>query len=275
MKTKISLLCIACSGLINTQLQGQNILLHPAVTSMYPVGSVADSLVVFGFVGNPAIAVQNKRNFIALYHQRPYFIEGVNNIIAAATFSGIMSDSKLGICFARNTFSGYHQSEGMLSYAQSLNKEIALGIQLGARVVHYPETKNILMPFGKIGMQIRPRPTYTIGIFLAQYADFSSSRNKLYLPTSIQAGLGLNITRDFFAAVDFRQSVGVDPELIIFMRYQLHKLVAVHWGMSLLQGKADAAVTFQLHRINLGLSSAYHPQLGISPGLNISYAINN
>lgn len=275
MKTKLSLLCIACFGLHGAQLQGQTILLHPAVTSMYPVGSVADSIAVFGFVGNPAIAVQNKRNFIGLYHQRPYFIEGVQNFMATATFSGFISDSKLGICFARNAFSGYHQSEGLLSYAKSLNKEIALGIQLGLRAVHYPETKNILIPLGKIGIQIQPGSTYKIGFCLAQYADFSASKSKFYLPTAIQAGLGLNITRDFFAAVDFRQSVDVDPELIIFMRYQLHRLVSVYWGMSLLQGKADAAVIFQLQRMNLGLSTAYHPQLGFSPGLQISYSINN
>lgn len=274
MKTMICALCCCSLYLCSNQLLGQKIFLHPALVGIYPAGSVADSHNTFGFVSNPANVSTDNRNFIGIFDRQPYLLKDLNNFIAVASCSGLQEDSRIGVCYARNDFSGYHQCDAMLSYGQHLHKDVLLGLQLGARSTRYPASKAQIVPFAKLGFQLLLEEKYNLGFCIMQYMEPSNATNKFYLPSSIQAGLGVSFTKEFFMAIDFRQAAGLTPELLLFTRYTPHRLVSVNWGMNILEGEIDVAFSFQLQRMNIGLSTAYHPQLGLSPGLRFSYLLN-
>ena len=215
----------------------------------------------FSFCQNPAAVVQTNGMCAAIYSERKYGLDELN------LFTGVVSIKKkndaFGFEFHFLKWSHFSQSLLGLNYGRSLGR-----IDFGGRIVYqnmkiagYLNTKSIS---GEVGGILRLSQKVNAGV----HFSIHGSENNTYI---YGAGIGCEVSENVFAgAAIFKQS-NDRPSSNVGLIYRPASQFKLKAGLITESRQPYLSAGWQLSNLAVEIALSYHPQLGMSPGLFVSY----
>lgn len=221
---------------------------------------------VFSFIANQASLAQLKTNAAGIYGERRFLLNELSSYTAVAgikTFSG-----NFGL---KANYSGgkeYNESMAGLAYARSLGNKLDVGALFNfhnIRITEYGNTSAIGFEAGVL-MHLTDKLHTGIQISNPIGGKFGKTNDEK-LSSLYTLGIGYDASEKFMASMEIQKEEDQPINVNAGMQYRFMKQLISRIGVSSATSSGWIGVGFMKHSIRVDVSAAYHPQLGVTPGL--------
>jgi len=227
---------------------------------------------VFSFTANQAALAQLKNSAAAVYAERRFLLEELDQYTAAVGFT--TPSGNFGLKTQYNGFSGYNESQLGLAYARKLGTKLAIGAQFNYNAVRiaggYGSASAISIEWGTVlhlterlhtGFHVNNPFGGKLGI---NHPDNGQAEK---IATVYTFGAGFDASNKFFFGASIEKEEDKPVSVNAGFQYLLIPQIRVRAGMATATSSAWLGIGLTLKSFRLDLTSSYHPHLGISPGL--------
>jgi hypothetical protein len=221
---------------------------------------------VFSFTANQASLAQLKNPAAGVYGERKFLLSELNNYTAAIglpTHSG-----NFGLKTAYSGFSDYNETQMGLAYARTMGSKVDMGVQFnynGIRIAGYGNASAISFEAGTI-FHLTDRLHTGFHINNPVGGKFGKEQQEK-LPSVYTVGLGYDASEKFFASAEIVKEEDQPVNVIAGFQYKIIPQLLARAGMSTTTSSAWLGIGLTWQSFRLDVTSSYHPQLGITPGL--------
>lgn len=228
---------------------------------------------VFSFTANQASLAQLKNISTAVYAERKFLLTELNNYTAVL---GIPTTSgNFGLKAAYNGFSDYNETQIGLAYGRKLGKKIDVGVQFnyqGLQITGYGNATAISFELGTI---LHLTDQLHAGVHISNPVGGKFGKDQQEKLSSVYAvGLGYEASEKFFISTEIEKEEGQPVNVNAGMQYKFIPQLLVRAGMSSATSSAWVGVGLMIRSIRFDITTSYHPQLGITPGLLLLFNFN-
>ncbi|HNY02521.1 MAG TPA: hypothetical protein PKG48_08040 [Bacteroidales bacterium] len=179
-----------------------------------------------------------------------------------------------GLTAGRSGDDRYSEISATVSFSLKLAKKFSAGVRIGylrTRTGQGYGSRNGLLC--ETGLLYQASRTLTVGIRLLNPVPFKlSARSGIALPTTLSAGISATITDGFILSAEAVRETGYPIQVRTGAELRLVRSAYIRTGFS----SAPALFTFGggllMGRITIDIASGYHPVLGFSPAVSLSYS---
>lgn len=228
---------------------------------------------VFSFTANQASLAQLTNISAAVYGERKFLLTELNSYTAAIGFP--TSSGNFGLKTVYNGFSDYNETQTGLAYARKLGKKIDVGVQFnyqGLRIAGYGNASAISFELGTI---LHLTDQLHAGIHVSNPVGGKFGKNQQEKLSSVYAvGLGYDASEKFFISAEIEKEEGQPINVNAGLQYKFIPQVLVRVGMSSATSSAWVGVGLTIKSFRVDITTSYHPQLGITPGMLLLFNFN-
>jgi hypothetical protein len=225
---------------------------------------------VFSFTTNQAALSLINNSQVGIYSERKFLLPELTVyqlVLAFVTRSG-----NIGIKTVYSGFGPYNEIQGGAAYARTLGKKAAVGIQFNYNGISVAGYGKAFALTAELGALFHITDELHMGIHIDNpVGGRFGMRRQEKVPSVYTIGFGYEPSEDFFTSVEIikeeKQPVNVNAGIQYRFARQLLVRAGVSSDVSLLW--MGAGVLWKTFRVDL--SAAFHPQLGISPGLLVLF----
>lgn len=245
--------------------------------SFIPAGQAAYSnrhVTVCSFVSNQASLAQLKKSSVGLLAERRFMLADLNSYEAVA---GIITQSgNFGLKTSYFGFKEYNESQIGLAYARSLGNKFDIGVQFNYN------SMNISSGYGKasaisfeIGCIMHLTDKLHAGIHVSNPAGGKFGNGKQEnLPREYAMGIGYDASEKVLVSTIFEKEEGEPISINAGFIYKPIPLLQVKAGILSATSSFYVGTGLNIRFFVLDITTAYHPQLGITPGLLLLFNFN-
>ena len=265
MKSRFFCLCIIIL-VSNTPLISQN--LRKSTTATY-AGLGAYSINhadVFSFISNQASLAQLKNAASGIYGERKFLLTELSHytvVFGLPTRSG-----NFGFKGDYYGFSKYNETQLALAYGRKLSDKIDLGAQFnynGIRAAGYGNAAAISVEIGAI---LHLTDKFHTGLHINNPVGGRFGKGlEEKLSSFYTFGMGYEASDKFFVSAEIIKEEDQPVNLNTGIQYKFLSQLLARIGISTAASTGWLGVGFSWRLLRLDLTAAYHPQLGITPGL--------
>jgi len=227
---------------------------------------------VFSFTSNTAALSQEKSFTAGVYGERRFLLNELNNyslVTAMPTQSG-----NFGIHALYSGFTGYNETRLGLGYARSLGKKIDIGARFnyyGISIAGYGNASAVGFEIGTIwhitdkihtGLQI----SNPVGAKFGK--DLKEKISSVY-----SFGIGYDASEKFLVSAEIIKEEDQSVNINTGLQYRIMNQLLVRAGISSATSSVWGGVGLSWGAFRLDVTTSYHPDLGITPGLLILYKL--
>lgn len=236
---------------------------QPAVLSGYQ----ADA---FSCNSDPASMVLIKQAQAGISMERKFMLNALYSYAGVAILPA--ASGHFGFRWSYGGLDAFRQSGAALAYARALGKTIQAGVQFryssisvkgygGAQTIGYVVAANAC-----IGTQMR------VGLLIGNFGTGKFNRFPgEKLPVIVSAGFAHDFSGNFVMAMNICKEEDSTPRLSAGFQYRLAETVLVKCAFSTSGSQASFGAGIRMDWFRVDVSTAYHPQLGISPGIGVLF----
>jgi len=185
------------------------------------------------------------------------FRPGNFGVIVTHSGTSLLSEIKAGISFSRK-FGKYFSAGVQFDYlriqiAEGYGSKNLISFEIG---LLYKVTRNMYLGF---------HITNPVPVKITEYPGE-------YLPTVIRLGLSYSFSSSFLAIMELEKDLTNKPVFKAGAEYIFVKPVCARIGISTNPTLITFGFGLEFNRFNLDLAGGYHPVLGFTPALSVSYA---
>lgn len=262
-------LCVVAI-LIAVHVSGQT-LRRPLASGYTGLGAYsANHSDIFSITANQASLAQLQTAAVGVYGERRFLLNELNNFTAVA---GVVTNSGN---FALNTsyagFSDYNETKLGLSYGRKLGKKVDVGAQFnynGIRISGYGNAAAISFEAGTV-LHISDKLHAGIHISNPVGGKFGKTQEEK-LASVYTAGFGYDASEKFFFTTEIEKEEYQPVNVNAGLQYKFIPQLFVRMGVSTATSAGWLGVGLLLKSFRLDITTNYHPQLGITPGLLLLY----
>lgn len=198
------------------------------------------------------------------------------NIAELGTYSaGLIlpaGKSSAGILFSHFGYSEYSREKIGLACGMQLSEKISAGIQIDYFAVR---TSNKYANYQSLtfetGILVHLSDNISAGIQL--FNPVPNSLRKSFLPSSLTAGVGIELNRSLFTAVEVTMSSG--KPLVIRMGFDYEAAADLHirGGYTTENTSFSFGTGFRLNAVMIDISFATHERLGVTTAASLAFSI--
>ncbi len=264
------IMAVTCFG----NLYAQSVRL-PVSSSYLGVGTYSKSHIDLLNAGtNQAALAQIKSISAAVFSERRFLLENMN--LHRASISLPTS----GGTFAVNTgyfgAADYNESQVSLAYGKKLGDKIDIGVQFNYhnfRVAGYGNASAVNLEAGAI---IHLTDKLHAGFHAANPAGGKIGKNgEEKLASVFKTGFGYEGSEKLVVNAEIIKEENQPIHIVAGFQYKLIPQIMIRAGISSTSSSGFAGVGLTLKKFRLDLTSSFHQQLGITPGLLIQFNFNN
>jgi hypothetical protein len=240
---------------------------RPIAAPYIGVGSYSFNHVdVFSFISNQASLAQLKNTAAGVYGERRYMLSEINNYHAAIglpTHSG-----NFGLKARYSGFSDYNETQIGLAYARKLGSKVDVGVQFnynGIGIAGYGNASAISFEAGGV-FHISDKLHTGFHIDNPVGGKFGKDQPEK-LPSVYTAGIGYDASEKFFFSAEIIKEEDQPVNVNTGLQYRFIPQLMARAGMSSATSSAWIGVGLTFKSFRLDITTSYHPQLGLSPGL--------
>ena len=261
-------LCVA----VNLQAQ---VVRQPLSIRYAGLGAYSKNFVdLFSSTTNQASLAQLKSAGFGVYGERRYLLEELNQ------FSAIVAVPTSGGTFALQGdyygFSTYNENQLGLSYGRKISNYVDIGVKFNyhtVRIAGYGSASAINFEVGTI-LHLTEKLHAGFHVYNPLSSKLGKNSNEK-LASVYQVGMGYEASDKVFLSTEIvkqeNQAVSVNAGL----QYNVAQNVFLRGGISTLTNNSYVGVGLQLGFARVDLNTAYHPQLGFTPGILLLFNFKN
>ncbi len=253
---------ITCSVLLQAQT-----LRRPVAASYTGLGAYSLNHVdVFSFMANQASLAQLKKASIGVYGERRFLLSELNNYTAAVGLPTNSGNFGLKINYAG--FEDYNETQLGLAYSRKLGNKIDVGLQFNynsIRVSSYGNSSAISFELGSV-LHITEKLHAGLHIDNPVGGKFGKD-NQEKLSSVYGFGIGYDASEKFLVSAEIEKEEDQPVNVNAGFQYKFIPQLLVRAGMSSATSSAWLGLGLTVKSFRLDVTTSYHPQLGITPGI--------
>jgi len=250
--------------------------LHRPVAANY-IGLGAYSLNhadVFSFTTNPASLSQLKNAAIGVYGERRFLLSELNNYTAA--FGLPTNTGNFGLKTGYNGFSDYNETQIGLAYGRKLGSKIDIGAQFNYNSIRIAGYGNATAISFELGTVLHLTDKLHAGVHAANPIGGKYGKDQQEKLSSVYTiGLGYDASDKFFVSFEIEKEEDRPVNVNAGMQYKFLPQLLARAGISSATSSAWVGLGLSIKSVRIDVTTSYHPQLGISPGLLLLYNFNS
>jgi hypothetical protein len=221
---------------------------------------------VFSFTSNPASLSQLKNAAAGIYAERRFLLTELSNYQAVA---GIKSTSgNFGLNMVYSGFSDYNETKLGLAYGRKLGNTLDVGAQFNynsIRIAGYGNASAISFEIGSV-VHLTEKLHAGIHINNPVGGKFGKDQSEK-LPSVYTLGLGYEASDKFFVSTEVIKEEDQPVNVNAGFQYKIIPQLLARAGISSATTSGWVGVGLSWKSCRLDITTSYHPQLGITPGL--------
>jgi long-subunit fatty acid transport protein len=253
--------------LATTFIEAQT-LRRPITTNYAGLGAYSlNHMDVFSFTANQASLAQLKNSAAGIYAERKFLLNELADYTAVA---GIITNSgNFGI---KANYAGsvdYNETQAGLAYGRKLSNKVDIGAQFNYTAIRisggYGSASAISFELGTV-LHITDKLNAGFHINNPVGGKFGKDQSEK-LSSVYRFGIGYDASTKFFISTEIEKEEDQPVNVNAGFQYKFIPQLLVRAGMSSATSTAWLGVGLTLKSFRLDITSGYHPQLGISPGV--------
>lgn len=221
---------------------------------------------VFSFTANQASLAQLKNTAAAVYGERRFLLSELNSYTAALGLP--TSSGNFGLKAGYYGFSDYNETQLGLAYGRRLGKKIDVGAQFnynGIRIAGYGNASAISFELGTI---LHLTDQLHAGFHVSNPVGGKFGNDQEEKLSSVYAvGLGYDASEKFFISAEIEKEEDQPVNVNAGMQYKFIPQLLARVGISSATSSAWIGLGLTIKSFRIDLTTSYHPQLGVTPGL--------
>jgi hypothetical protein len=246
--------------------------LHTPVTAAYTGTGVYSTghTDIFSSTFNQAALARLQFVSAGIYAERRFLLGQLDHYTAAAGLP--TSSGNFGISTRYFGFSSYNEMKLGLAYGKNLGSKTAIGTQFNYHSIGasgYGNTSAISFEIGMIN-HLSPKLHTGIHINNPVGGKFGDERQEK-LPAIYTFGLGYEASEKFFFMAEIIKEEDQPVNVNTGFQYQFFLQLMIRAGLSTATSSAWISAGLTKGSMRMDVTMAYHPQLGITPGLLVLF----
>jgi hypothetical protein len=258
------LLCLLLAILLNGFAQ---VLRRPSIAGYSSFGAYSmQHTDAFSFTNNQAALAQTKSLAVGVYGERRFLLNELNNytaIVAMPTTSGNM-----GIKVNYAGFTDFNDTQLGLAYGRKLGHKVDIGAQFNynaVRITNYGQASAISFDIGTI---FHISDKIHTGIHASNPVGGKYGKtNQEKLPAIYSIGIGYDASDKFLVSAEIQKEEDQPINVNAGFHYKIVNEIFVRAGISTTTSTMWVGAGMSLKTLRVDVVAAYHPQLGITPGV--------
>jgi hypothetical protein len=260
--------------LLKTSLLPAQTLLKPISANYIGLGAYSLNHVdVFSFTSNQASLAQLKTAAAGVYGERRFFLNELNNYTAVLALP--TSTGNFGLKTNYYGFSDYNETQLGLAYGRKLGSKVDIGAQFnynGIRIAGYGNATAISFELGTV---LHITDKLHAGVHVANPVGGKFGKNQEEKLSSVYTiGLGYDASEKFFISAEIEKEEDQPVNVNAGMQYKFLPQLLARVGMSTATSSAWFGLGLTIKTLRIDVTTNYHPQLGITPGLMLLFNFN-
>lgn len=218
------------------------------------------------FTGNQAALAQTKQAGIGIFGERRFMLKETSMYALGAAFPSRLGNFGIQLNYAG--FKNFNENKIGLAYARRLGKMIDVGVQFnyyGYRVPAYGSASSINF---ELGTTMHLTNKLNAGIHIYNPIGGRLGKDKEEKSASVyKLGIGYDASDRFYVAAEIIKEEDKAVNVIAGIQYHFARKFFARVGFAGESTSAYAGAGLGWKSLQLSVSSAYHPQLGFSPGI--------
>ncbi len=228
---------------------------------------------VFSFTANQAALAQLKNTTAAVYGERRFLLNELNNYTAAIGLP--TSSGNFGLKTNYYGFTDYNETRLGLAYGRKLGTKMDIGVQFnyhGIKISGYGNASAISFELGTI---FHLTDQLHAGVHINNPVGGKFGKNNQEKLSSVYTvGLGYDASEKFFISTEIQKEEDQPVNVNAGMQYKFLPQLLARVGMSTATSSGWIGIGLTWKSLRLDVTSSYHPQLGITPGLLILVSLS-
>ena len=249
-------------------LTSNNFIIAQPLTLPY-IGTGAYSLLqndVFSFNSNQASLAQIKNSSAGIFSERRFLLKETSFYKSAFAFPSKLGN--FGITLGYDGFANFAAHQLGLAYARSLGSRMDAGIQFNYDVYSIPGYGASGTVSAATGIIFHFTEKFHGGFHAENlFAAHFSGAEKEHKPSIYSAGFGYDASPIFFTGMEIIKEEDQPITVCATVQYEWMKQFFARMGFESGTSSFFVGAGVSYHSIRFDVSAAFHPQLGISPGL--------
>lgn len=273
MRTRFFILpfIILISGISAT---GQN-LRRPVPATYTGLGAYSiNHADIFSFTANQASLAQLKDFSAGVFGERRFLLSELNNYTAAMGLS--TQSGNFGLKANYYGFSDYNETQLGLAYARKLGTKLDLGAQFnynGIRIAGYGSDAALSFEIGTV-LHITDKLHAGVHINNPVGGKFGKDQQEK-LASVYTFGMGYEASEKVFVSTEIIKEEDEPVNVNAGIQYKFIPQLLARAGMSTAASTAWFGLGLSLKSFRIDVTTAYHQQLGITPGLMLIFNIKS
>lgn len=262
----LKLFCLVITILI-TFISRAQVIRQPFSLQYAGLGAYSKNFAdIFSATSNQASLTQLKTPGFGVYGERRFMLEELSSytfIAALPTTSG-----SFGIQVDYFGSAAYNESQSGLLYARKITKQIDVGAKFNYYAVHIPGYAGLSAINFEGGAIFHLTDKLHTGFHIYNPAGSKLGKSgKEKLASVYKFGTGYDASEMVFVSAEIVKQQDRQTGVNAGLQYNIHKNILIRTGISTLTGNSYVSIGLQLSFARVDVNTAYHPQLGFTPGL--------
>lgn len=228
---------------------------------------------IFSFTSNQAALAQINHAAIGVYGERRFMLNDLNNYTAALAIP--TSSGNFGLKTGYFGSADYNETQIGLAYARKMGEKVDIGAQFnynGIRIAGYGSSSAVSV---EVGTVLHVTEQFHMGIHVNNPVGgkFGKDRQEK-LPSVYSFGLGYDASEKFFFGAEILKEEDQPVNVNAGIQYKLLPQLLARAGMETATSSAWAGIGVSWKTFRIDVTTTYHPQLGVSPGLLMIFNFN-
>ena len=265
------LYCILLCGFIESRAQTIRTPVGAAYTRLSTYGGQHRD--VFGYSGNQA-ALASFTSFAAgLYGEKRFLLNEMSYYTGAVVIpSGAGAFGLKGDYFGS---AAYNESAIGLAYARRLTESVDLGVQFNYNMVNISGYGNAGAVNFDVGLLLHLTKQLRAGVHAYNPTGAKLGKNEEEkLPAIYSLGFGYDASDKFYMQAELEKVEDRPLNVNAGLQYYFDKKLLARAGVSTASSSFFLGLGFQMNALRLDATANVHPQLGLTPGLQLIYGVD-
>jgi hypothetical protein len=228
----------------------------------------------FSGTSNQAALAQLRSGGFGVYSERRFSLAEFNQYSAIVALPTKQSGT-FAVQADYFGYSDYNESQLGLAYGRKVAERIDVGIKLNyhsIRIAGYGNTSTVNVEVGSI--------FHLTDKFHAGFHVYNPVGGKLgkntdeKLASIYKFGFGYEPSKKFFLSTEIVKEEAQPVNVNVGLQYNLQEKLFLRTGISTQTNNSYAGIGLTLGQLRLDINAAYHPQLGVTPGLLLLFNFN-
>lgn len=250
-----------------TCLQAQT-LRRPLAASYTGLGAYSvNHADVFSFIANQASLSRLKNTAVAVYGERRFLLTELTNYTAVA---GIKTSSgNFGVKANYSGFTDYNETQLGLAYGRKLGSKLDIGAQFNYNSIRISNGYGTASAISfELGTVLHLSDKLHAGLHINNPVGGKFGKDQQEKLSAVYGfGIGFEASEKFFISTEIQKEEDQPVNVNAGFQYKFIPQLLVRGGMATATSTAWLGLGLTLQSFRIDLTSTYHPQLGITPGI--------